>query len=67
MKANDYSGFRKIVAFADADNPIWYAGWLWLSLNNRQCKDIKTVLKYNPCIVEENNVLRMPSGLTLKL
>lgn len=63
MKAKDFNVFKERVAEADQTDVIWWCGYYFLDLTDKQAKVIMSVLKQNPvCKVTEQGVM-IPSGL----
>lgn len=74
MKRDLFKRFKETVKQADASDPIWYMGYLWLDLTDKQFKD----LAY--CVLSVHNDVevtidlhegvykyRLPNGLVLTL
>lgn len=68
MKTQEYKNFRNYVSTATEDDPIWWAGYLWINLTEKQLITILDVLKNKDFIKETTNFrgqlgLEIPSGL----
>ena len=70
MKNSEYRVFKTVVALADAQNDIWWAGYYWANLTGSQCKDMIDLLETKPFIkpaktLTGKDALQMPSGLMI--
>lgn len=70
MKAEDYRAFKSMVARADAQSEVWWAGFYWIDLTRAQCRDILAVLETKSFIkatktLSNQDALLMPSGLMI--
>lgn len=68
MTRSEYKTFKSAVAMADAEHTIWWAGYYWINLSEKQGKDITEVLEAKPFIkadkaVNGKDILVLPSGL----
>lgn len=74
MKRDLFKRFKETVKQADASDPIWYMGYLWLDLTNKQFKDLAysvlSVHKDIEVIIDLHEGVykyRLPNGLVLTL
>lgn len=72
MKRDLFKRFKETVKQADASDPIWNMGYLWLDLTNKQVKTIAfEVLPTNPNIEVTIDLYdgvykyKLPSGLVI--
>lgn len=72
MKRDLFKRFKETVKQADANDPIWHMGYLWLELTDRQCNVLaKDVLATHPHVQTtidlREHVYRytLPNGLVL--
>lgn len=72
MKRDLFKRFKETVKQADASDPIWYMGYLWLDLTEKQVDSIaKDVLSVHKDVSVEidlrDSVVRytLPNGLVL--
>lgn len=70
MKHDEYKAFKAMVAKANAENEIWWAGYYWITLTGKQCRDILDLLETKPFIkptktLNGKDALLMPSGLCI--
>lgn len=63
MTKGQFKSFREIVEMANERNDIWWAGYLWLDLTERQAEEMRKLLKVHPSIVKDGEKLMMPSGM----
>lgn len=73
MRNNDFKNLCDRVKYADKNDPIWYAGYLWIDLTEKQID--KVIAICNLCkvcykksignMLFERNVLETPSGMKL--
>ena len=66
MKNSEFKKFRGAVGMAAASDPVWYAGYLWLRLTEKQCNEIASIMVAMGCKKENGNVYA-PNGLGVKL
>lgn len=73
MKKEQFKSFSEAVAKADSTSDIWYAGYLWIDLTDRQVKQISNVLAVHPSVqttlsLKDGEVrYRFPSGIEIKI
>lgn len=72
MKRDLFKRFKETVKQADASDPIWYMGYLWLDLTDKQVETLAfEVLPSNPNIevtidlYEGVYKYKLPNGLVL--
>ena len=72
MKRDLFKRFKETVKQADANDPIWHMGYLWLDLTDKQVKILAyEVLSTHPNVEvtidlrEKVYKYRLPSGLVL--
>ena len=70
MTSAEYKAFKEIVAKADAKNEVWWAGYYWIALTKKQCRDMLDLLETKPFIkrtttLTGKDALMMPSGLCI--
>lgn len=70
MTNTEYKAFKAAVAKADNKNEIWWAGYYWIALTKKQCRDIIDLLETKPFMkstmtLTGKNALIMPSGLCI--
>lgn len=68
MKQSQFKNFYNAVLTADEKHPVWWMGYLWLDLTERQAKKICSALAPNPAVKvninlrESRTEYTMPSG-----
>lgn len=70
MNAREYKNFKAQVTEAKADDWVWWEGYLWISLTERQQRGIAEALQANETVTDlGNNKYKLPSGaqITLKI
>ena len=74
MKRDLFKRFKETVKQADASDPIWYMGYLWLDLTDRQAETLAyEVLSVHPNIevtidlTDGTHKYRLPNGLVLSI
>lgn len=74
MKRDLFKRFKETVKQADASDPIWYMGYLWLDLTDKQFKDLAySVLSTHKDVEvtidirESKYKYRFPNGLVLSI
>ena len=70
MKNNEYRVFKNMVAMADVEDEIWWAGYYWIDLTEKQGRDIIDLLETKSFIKPAKtptgkDALQMPSGLMI--
>ena len=69
MKINQFKEFNETIKTANEKDPVWYAGYLFLNLTDKQMKVTIESLKENPHCKLINTDLRKaiqtPSGLKI--
>lgn len=50
MKANQFKVFHEAVATANKNSDVWYAGYLWLDLTDKQADKISNILWSKNCV-----------------
>ena len=58
--------FKEQLIAADADSPIWYAGYAFLGLTERQCGEVYKILEAKGFEKKEDGTILMPSGLGIR-
>ena len=71
MIASQYKQFKECMRTDESDNPIWYAGFLFLQLTPRQCKEVSEILIERGFPIRKNSrgeyEVVTPSGLGIIL
>lgn len=67
MKRNEYKNFKSIVEQSNENDPVWYAGYLWIDLTAAQADDMKKLLKVHPSVIRTEAGLQLPSGITIRV
>lgn len=74
MKRDLFKRFKETVKQADANDPIWYMGYLWLDLTDKQAETLAyEVLSTHPHIEVTIDLhegvyrYRLPNGLVLTI
>ena len=72
MKANTFKGFTQLMQTAEADNPIWWCGYIFCSdLTPKQLEKVKPILaeRFGVTIDERSGLemVLLPSGIGLLL
>lgn len=74
MKRDLFKRFKETVKQADASDPIWYMGYLWLDLTDKQAETLfREVLSVHPHIEVTIDLregvykYRLPNGLFLTI
>lgn len=68
MKTAQFKNFYNAVMRADENHPVWWMGYLWLDLTEKQAKKICQSLAINPHVKVTVNLregqteYKMPSG-----
>ena len=66
MKRNDFKAFKAQVEEANEHSPIWWAGFLWINMTDKQGAEMVELLKVHPSVIRTgNNTYRTPSGFEL--
>lgn len=73
MRKSDFSYFIEEVKNADEHNPIWYAGYLWIDLTEKQIDKVISIIKNGKTCREvttgnaifQRDVVKTPSGMKL--
>lgn len=66
MKVKEFKMFMERVQEANEHDPIWWAGYLWINLTDRQGKQMIDLLKVHPSVIRTgDNSYRIPSGFEL--
>ena len=70
MTNSEFKCFKAFVENADRNDPIWWCGFQWLALTDRQCSNISKVLEQKRFIRNVSDprgrmAHLLPSGLTL--
>ena len=66
MKTCDFRRFIKQVQEANQYSPVWWAGYLWLDLTEKQSDEMTRLLRVHPSVERCADSFRLPSGLELK-
>lgn len=69
MKTNQFKLFHEEVIRANKESDVWYAGYLWIDLTERQAKIISDTLWIKACIEVDlkNEWFIFPNGLKFKI
>ena len=73
MKRSEYKVFKQMVNDADVNNSIWWCGYYWIDLTDKQLSDIAStegVIKNSMITIdlkEHETRYTLPSGITLKI
>ena len=67
MKTGDFKRFIKQVQEANQYSPIWWAGFLWLDMTEKQSDEMIKLLRVHPSIERNTDSFKLPSGLELKM
>ena len=71
MKQSTFKNFIAAVKESKSNDPVWYAGYLWLNLTERQVKKtIDALIIRGDCPVEKRNgkyCIVIPSGIALEI
>lgn len=64
MKRSEFLRFKETVMVATKDDPVWWAGYLWLNLTNRQIAAIRSILyaRADDFEIDEHQIT-LPSGI----
>lgn len=73
MKNDGFKRFCEYVKNAEENDPIWYAGYLWLELTEKQINQIVSIIRTGKMGVEftignilfSRNIVQTPSGMRL--
>ena len=70
MTNTEYKAFKGMVAKADAQDTVWWAGYYWIALTKKQCRDMLDLLETKPFMrhtttLTGKDALMMPSGLCI--
>lgn len=72
MKRAEFNGFYEAVKTAGNNDPVWWAGYLWIDLTEKQSEKIMTALSVNTAVEITLDLrtgvtsYRLPSGMTLR-
>lgn len=66
MKRADFNRFYEAVMTAEEKDPIWWAGYLWINLTEKQCDNITEALTCNKYVKVSEDGYKLPSGILLK-
>lgn len=71
MKRNEFVRFRETITNADAEHPIWYMGFLWLNLTEKQLHEIVAICsQHSACkrkVLNGRDCIVTPSGLGMSI
>ena len=70
MTNTEFKVFKAMVAKADAKNEVWWAGYYWIALTGKQCREMLDLLETKSFIkptttLTGKDALLMPSGLCI--
>lgn len=66
MERERFKEFKKVIATAERDHHIWWEGYLFINLTEKQNKEIVEIL-INRGFAVDDDVVYMPSGLGLRI
>jgi len=62
MKRSDFSKFKEVISNARNDDPIWWAGYLWINLTEKQSNEVIKILTSRGFRTSANEIT-IPSGI----
>lgn len=65
MRTGDFNRFMEYLVDADVKDPVWWAGYMWIDLTERQIKRVTELLKAKE-FEQENGYVILPSGIGIK-
>lgn len=69
MKATNFKAFQNAIKTAKSGDDIWYMGFLWLQLTDRQIKIVvNELLKRDDCaeiVINGHKGVTVPNGMSL--
>ena len=70
MKATEFLALKTIVAHADEQSEVWWAGYLFMNLSSKQSRELMDILETKPFIkpattLTGKDALMFPSGIMM--
>lgn len=62
MKRADFGKFKEVISTARNNDPIWWAGYLWINLTEKQSNEVIEILTSRGFRTSANEIV-IPSGL----
>ena len=62
MKRSDFIKFKEVISIARSDDPIWWAGYFWINLTEKQSNEVIKILTLRGFRTEDNEIV-LPSGM----
>ena len=62
MKRSDFGKFKEVISTAKSDDPIWWAGYLWINLTEKQSNEVIGILTSRGFRISANEIV-LPSGI----
>lgn len=66
MKTKDFNAFKEVISYADEKHPIWWAGYLWIDLTEKQGTKAYSILKERGFEQTATGHVMLPSGMGIK-
>lgn len=66
MTTKDFKAFKEVITEADKKDPIWWAGYHWINLTQKQGATAYAILEARGFEKNENDYVVLPSGLAFK-
>lgn len=66
MKRSDFGKFKEVISTAKSDDPIWWAGYLWINLTEKQSNEVIEILTSRGFRISTNEI-EIPSGIRFKI
>jgi len=65
MRSKDFKAFKSIIATADTEHSVWWAGYYWLDLTQRQCQEACKILTSRGFKRTRDGSVLLPSGISI--
>lgn len=66
MTLQQFKNFRSYLIDADKQDDVWWAGYAFLALTEKQCKEVYKILEAKGFDKKEDGTILMPSGLGIR-
>lgn len=71
MRAREFKQFKEIISTCKDDDPIWWAGYLFIDLTEKQFRETREILRERYGVVIDHMgkpaVMTPPSGFCLRV
>ena len=66
MRAKEFKAFEQVITTAEKNDAIWWAGYLWIELTEKQFASVYKILNARGFEHNEDGCVMLPSGLGIK-